>query len=263
MSPKKDQLEFSFYYPCFICNSPFQRDEQALILLHNHKKLKETQFEHFYSMFVYRSDSEFLYKTVDFEIMGSNYELWAGQFKNDLENLFINQGLQLIGGFSKPGKQNEFKFVMYNTCKHFNITFKFDLEIDTLYGYISPKEFEDYLNTKYKFEKLVFVSVFTIYRSERLKDVIEDAKSIMHLIIFQDMKINFDEYSEPFTFVVKSFPLIASKIDKEFALLNAIEHEQKKNKLEFLGVLPGYDLADSLLVYANHVPADSEEISIL
>ena len=110
--------------------------------------------------------------------MGSNYDLWANQFKNDLENLFTNQNLQLIGGFSNPDSHNEFKFIMYETVDNYNINSEFDLEIDTLFGYISAEILEAYLNRKYINEKHVLLSVFTINKNANSKQILGDTSNI-------------------------------------------------------------------------------------
>mmetsp|Transcript_10873 Transcript_10873/g.12228 ORF Transcript_10873/g.12228 Transcript_10873/m.12228 type:complete len:184 (-) Transcript_10873:52-603(-) len=183
--------------------------------------------------------------------MGDNYDGWADQFKNDLENLFINQSLQLIGGFVTPGKNNKFKFVMYKTIEMFNVTFKFDLDVESLYGQITAEEFETYLNAKYSKEKLVFVSAFSVSRSVQNGEAGDSSNAQMNLIVFQDMKVNFEEYNVPFHFTVKQMPLVSSRVDKEFALLKIIESEKEKNGLEFLGLLPSLKSTDSLMVFSN------------
>ena len=73
----------------------------------------------------------------------------------------------------------------------------------------------------------------------------------MHLIVFQDMNVNYEDYDEPFRFIVKEFPLIDSKLDKEDALLKHIEAYQTKENLELLGIFPGIDSSDSLIVFAQ------------
>ena len=251
VSISKDKFILNFYYPWFVSNSPFDRDKEAFVLLNSHKRLKETPFEHFHSILAYRNQYKSEYEFIDFEVLGNKYDAWPGQFKNDLENLYLNQSLMFIGGFNKPGSHNEFKFVMYKTIDHVNTTFLFDLEIRSMFGPINSSDFEKYLNEMYAQEKLIFISTFTIYNKFEPSDACEDTSFIMHLIVFQDLKINFEEYNEPFSFTVKSFPPIYTKIDKESALLKIIEQERKKSSLEFLGIVPGYGISDSLIVYAK------------
>ena len=184
--------------------------------------------------------------------MGNNFDLWADQFKNDLENLFTNQNLQLIGGYSNGASSNEFKFVMYETVENYSVNSKFDLHVDTLFGHITAEQLEDFLNQKYSKEMYVFVSVFTILKSINSKQILEDTSQIMHLIVFQDMKINFVDYDKTFRFVVKTFPFIDIKMDKEDALMKYIEKQSSKEHLELLGVFPGFELSDSLIIFAQN-----------
>ena len=118
VSLSKHKIVLNFYYPWFVSNSPFDWDNQAFILLHSYRKLKVTPFEYFHFILIYKNQYKSEYEIVDFEVLRSNYELWPEQFKNDLENLYINQSLMFIGGYSKIGSYNEFKFVMYKTADH-------------------------------------------------------------------------------------------------------------------------------------------------
>ena len=221
LSLKKDRFELNFYYPCFICNSPFDKNQEAMIILNSSVQMKNTSFEHFYSIFTYRNPYQKEYRTIDFEIMGNNYDLWGEQFKNDLENLFTNQSLQLIGGYNCPDSNNEFKFVMYETVENYNNS-KFDLDVDTLFGHVTAELLETYLNNKYSKEMYVFMSVFTISKCSNSKQIQDDFNQIMHLIVFQDMKVNYEDYDQSFRFV---YLILIECINYIFNIINCIRFE--------------------------------------
>ena len=186
---------------------------------------------------------------IEFEILGNNHELWAEQFKNDLENLYINESLVFIGGFNKAGSQSEFEFTMYKTLDRVNKTHKFDLEIDTIYGNLMENEVENYLNSKYENDRLIYVGSFVINRKFWLNDIYDESNFQMRLIVFQNLNINYLEYDEPFKFIVKSFPKFCKKTEKEMKLMKTIDLYEETNKCEFLGVLPGHSTEDSFLIY--------------
>ena len=140
---------------------------------------------------------------------------------------------------------------MYETVESINLNSKFDLEIDTLFGHITAEEFEIYLNLKYTKEMHVFVGVFTIIKADNLKEVFDDSNHIMHLVVFQDMKVNFDDYSESFRFIVKTFPFIDSKIDKEDALIKFIEAQKIKENADLLGIFPGNEISNSMIIFGQ------------
>ena len=55
LSLKKEEFNLNFYFPCFISNSPFDRNEEALILLNSFKKVKESRFDHFSSILNFKN----------------------------------------------------------------------------------------------------------------------------------------------------------------------------------------------------------------
>ena len=135
--------------------------------------------------------------------MGEDCDCWASQLQNDLENLYLNQGLQFIGGYNKAGSSRELKFVMYNTMDNYNITNEFDFEVDTFYGPIENKDFESYLNDKYTKDNYMYITAFSIDRSTSLKELLINPKLLIHIIIFQNLKINFGTNKKFFEFKTK------------------------------------------------------------
>ena len=158
--------------------------------------------------------------------MGENHEAWPSQLANDLENFYMNQGLQLIGGYSSSENQRELKFIMYNTIDNYNVTINFDLEVETLYGSINDKDFEFYLNAKYSDNKSIFITVFSINRSKNINELNEDPNLLMHIVIFQNLKLNYDTYDKPFKFIVKKFQWPSISLGKEDLLINIIDFEK-------------------------------------
>ena len=153
--------------------------------------MKESQFEHFSSILNYKNFYENGYKTVDFELMGENCDCWPDQLQNDLENLYINQGLQFIGGYNKPGSCRELRFVMYNTMDSYNVTSDFDFVVEVLYGPVKDKKFESYLNSKYANDKYVYITTFSINRSSSKEELFKDPNLLVHLIIIMFISSNY------------------------------------------------------------------------
>ena len=188
---------------------------------------------------------------IEFEVLGNNLDQWAEQFKNDLENLYINEGLMLIGGYNKIGSQSEFEFVMYKTLDRVNKTYKFDFEIDTFYGKMREDEFKQYLNKKYINERMVYVSSFVVNRKFDLNEIYDETNFQMRLIVFQNLKINFSDFDDQLNFTVKPFPSLIKETEKEIKLMRNINLEYEMNNLEFIGILPSHSTFDSYLIYWN------------
>ena len=186
---------------------------------------------------------------VSFEVLGNNLDWWAEQFINDLENLYVNEDLVLVGGYSKVGSQSEFEFVMYKTLDRIKKEYKFDFEIETIYGNLTTIEFENYLNQKYNHEKMIYICSFVINRKIDLNEIYDDSNFQMRIIVFQNMKINFPEYNDPFKFTIKSFPCFSEDSEKEIQLMNFIDSEHDSNNYDFLGILPDHSILDSYLIY--------------
>jgi len=259
LSLDKGEIEIMGFYPCFLCDSPFNPDKQVLALIHNSEKLEETQFEHFRSIYAYNKDRQFQWKLVDFELDCYNPEFLAENFRCFLKTQFVSQGLQLIGGYTKKSPHDGFKLIMYDTNDNLDDFGNFDLEIEVLHGDITSENFEKYLNAKYWKEHWVFMSVFTLTLPNRTNDIFGHSKNSMNLIVFQNMMINYAGYNEPFNFKVKQFPSTAQSSIDENDLLNEIELEQETNQLEFLGVVPGNQFSDSLMVFADRIKANKQE----
>ena len=115
-----------------ISNSPINHNEEAFVLLHEATKLKSTYIEHIGSIMIDKSQYEYEYKFINFDLMGSDHVAWKEQLQNDLENLYINEDLQLIGGYSSLNSSTQFKYVMYKVSDQAKSS-NFDTEIHILY----------------------------------------------------------------------------------------------------------------------------------
>lgn len=165
----------------------------------------KTPIEDFHSPPRYINQFESGLKVIDFQIMGCNFKLLESQIKNDLENLFINEDLCLVGGAISPFlKEGSFKFFMYKLVDEAHGHFKFDLEVDTLNGELTAQELEVYLNEKYKYEHLIFLCVFPIYNYYDSAFSDHDPKTLQHIVIFQNLSINYSQYHPPLKYRVKS-----------------------------------------------------------
>ena len=247
----KEGILLNFYYPWFICNSPFNLNEEAFILLHDREKCKSTPIEHFHSILRHKNQYDKEYTFIDFEVMGTNYDMWAEQIRNDLENMYINEHLQLIGGYSLKDSQNWFKLVMYKLSDAASLNFEFDIKADTISPDIDAEELEVYLNTKYTTHKWVFMSVLTVCKVSRSLLSEDKTEVLMHIVLFKDMSVNDPTYCEHFEYIIKQCPSIKVKDDREQGLLKVIEAEKENNNLEILGLLPGEDINNSMLIFAR------------
>jgi hypothetical protein len=180
---------------------------------------------------------EYEYKVIDFQLMGMDQNAWGHQLINDLENLYVNEGLQIIGGFSKIGRLTEFSLVMSRVSEEASEK-AFDLEVKTMIGEIEPQMFEKYLNKQYEENRLIFRCIFTIYQIDRSSIVSGKVCVATNFLVFQKMTINQPLYNDELSFKVKKIPSFNKyKIDPEVAMLDYIEKQKHKNDLELLGIV--------------------------
>ena len=167
------------------------------------------------------------------------------------ELIYINQGLQFIGGYNKADSNRELKFVMYNTMDNYNLANEFDLKVETLYGPISNKDFEQYINDKYTNNRFVYVTAFSFDIISNIEALTKDSSLVIHIIIFQNLKINFWNNEKSFEFKAKKLRSSGSLLDREDVLLNIIDNEKLNQNREFLGCFPGSKFSVPLLLFAN------------
>jgi len=199
-------------------------------LLHEATKLRITPIEHFNSILSEKSPYEYEYKFVNFDLMGTDHKTWGEQLRNDLENLYINEGLQLIGGYSTVNSLSEFTLVMYKLSDQARLN-AFDLELKVIYGQIPQKDFEKYLNDQFRENKLMYKCIFTIYQIDRDSILEGNTQVYMNLVIFQKMTVNYIEYNEKFTFSVMTIPTFSKKHDPEVTLLSKLLISLKKEQI--------------------------------
>lgn len=228
ISTSKSRISFNFFFPVVINNSPVNYKDEVFILLHEAAKLRTTPIEHFNSILTEKSPYEYEYKFINFELMGEDHQPWCEQITNDLENLFINENLQLIGGYASKNHFNQFTYVMYKLSEQAKKDNLFDLVIKSVYGPLQQKEFESYLNDEYTKNSLMYRWVFTIYRIDKESVLSGKATVFMNLIVFQKMTVNYEHYNESMKFQVISIPAFSKKLDPEVTLLGKSYLEYSK-----------------------------------
>ena len=140
---------------------------------------------------------------------------------------------------------------MYKLSDAASLNFEFDIKADTISPDIDAEELEVYLNTKYTTHKWVFMSVLTVCKVSRSLLSEDKTEVLMHIVLFKDMSVNDPTYCEHFEYIIKQCPSIKVKDDREQGLLKVIEAEKENNNLEILGLLPGEDINNSMLIFAR------------
>lgn len=236
-------------FPCIINNSPINHNEEMFVLLHQSSKLRNTNIKHFQSILSNKDSEKVDYKFINFDLMGTEHEAWGEQLTNDLENLLLNEGLQIIGWFSSINNLSEYSLVMYKMPENIKRV-KFDLEVKLFYNEIESEAFEEYLNTEFKDNKLIYRWILTVYHLDR--DTVLEGKTrvFVNLVVFQKLSTNYPSFNRKLKFSVKNIPTFnKNKIDPEVALLNAIEKEWSERNSELLGVITNNSVKDSLMIF--------------
>jgi hypothetical protein len=205
-----------------------------------------------------KKTSEYDYKMLDFDFMGTDQLAWGKQLINDLENLFMNEGLQIIGAFSKINRLTEFSLVMYQMSEEARER-KFDIKLQTLTGPIDPEAFEQYITKQYEKQRLIYRCIFTIYSLER-RLPLENESSRAHLEV--NVQTNFIIFQkvygcEKFKFNVKKIPNFNKrKIDPEVFMLDFITSQKE---MECIGIITNTKINDSMMVFAELLPYEDED----
>ena len=70
--------------------------------------------------------------------------------------------------------------------------------------------------------KLIYKCIFTIYKVDRRHIIDGISEVFMHLVVFQNLLTNYDEYNVDFKFSVINIPTLDKNSDPEVALLSKI-----------------------------------------
>jgi len=84
-----------YFVPAILCNSPRNLDKEAFILLRNCDELENYEMKHMKKM-----DMADSFKLHEFVFQDSKPQAQKEQLLNDLQNLFISDGLEIIGAFN-------------------------------------------------------------------------------------------------------------------------------------------------------------------
>ena len=251
ISWNKRRIYFEYMFPWIINNSPINHNEEMFVLLHQSSKLRNTNIKHFQNILSNKDSEKVDYKFINFDLMGTEHEAWGEQLTNDLENLLVNEGLQIIGWFSSINNLSEYSLVMYRMSESIKRT-KFDLEVKLFYNEIESESFEEYLNKEFKENKLIYRWILTIYHLDRETIIEGKTRVFMNLVVFQNLSINYPSFSKKLKFSVMNIPgFNKNKTDPEIALLNTIESESNENNSELLGVITNNTVKDSLMIFCH------------
>ena len=90
------QSNGQYFVPSILCDSD---EEKALMILRNCDSLQNYKILH--QKYSKLGEN---YKLHDFVFVGDDPNLWRDQLLNDLKNLYLSEGLHLIGAFSQNQK---------------------------------------------------------------------------------------------------------------------------------------------------------------
>jgi hypothetical protein len=196
--------------------------------------------------------------------MGTDNQHWASQLKTDLENLYENEGLKILGGYSLPRDFSKFKLLMYSVEAYERMK-KFDLEVEAYHSSFEPNELQELLNDKYYNENKVLKTALNVYEidhdspDEKLK-IGENSKKQKkplrintQLLIFQDMNVNTSkkEIGHDLIFIVVPMPKIDKKKDPSESIQLLIRENRRRKGLFLVAIIPKTRMSDSLLVFVK------------
>lgn len=191
--------------------------EDAVVILFSPKYLRTSPIPSQFMLLEERSSFECTnslfhqngYTYIDFDLMGTDNTYWASQLATDLENLYWNEGLKLVGGYFKPNDLTKFRLIMYSV-ELYERTKRFDLEIVSVYKELDAQTLQEMLNNYYHNQNKILKCCLNIYENNEEDNVI-GVKVNSHLLIFQNLNKNFQDVDENVYFIVTNFPKLDRK----------------------------------------------------